>query len=243
MSSKPFEVELAEASVIDTKLALEMSGFPTKAALVLLLMVHSSYPFLTPTWQRVHAPLLRAAIETPPESQSAFGEPLDANNYIALGLAKVFMMNEGSPTAKYLVEPLTAGTLETLQLGVPTSYCRVLATTCGQLFDDLAAPSKIRSESLTKLIEGFEGVQICESMIERAAAAARTFRRRPEATTFIAIDNTSEELNFNTDRKRILDMQYEPSFDDNVKQDRSIDIYGRDANDGLADEIKRLAES
>lgn len=229
--------------MIDTKLALDMSRFANKAAPVLLLMIQSSYPFVTPTWQHVHAPLVRAAIETPQESHPAFGDPLDANNYIALGLAKVFMMSEGSPTAKYLVEPLTAGTLETLQLGVPTSYCRVLATTCGQLFDDLAAPSKIRIESLTKLIEGFEGVQICESMIERAAAAARTFRRRPEATTFIAIDQTSEELNFNTDRKRIIDMHFEPSFDDNVKQDRSIDVYGRETDDSLADEIKRLAES
>lgn len=39
-----------------------------------------------------------------------------------------------SPTEAYIFEPLTAGTLETLSLGVPTSYKRVMALTCGQLF-------------------------------------------------------------------------------------------------------------
>jgi len=34
----------------------------------------------------------------------------------------------------YIYEPLTAGTLETLALGVPTSYKRVMALTCGELF-------------------------------------------------------------------------------------------------------------
>lgn len=37
-------------------------------------------------------------------------------------------------TACFVLEPLTAGTLETLAFGVPTSYKRVLALTCGQLF-------------------------------------------------------------------------------------------------------------
>jgi hypothetical protein len=32
-----------------------------------------------------------------------------------------------------VVEPLTAGTLETLGFGVPTSYKRVMAVTCGML--------------------------------------------------------------------------------------------------------------
>mmetsp|Transcript_19979 Transcript_19979/g.62839 ORF Transcript_19979/g.62839 Transcript_19979/m.62839 type:complete len:211 (+) Transcript_19979:36-668(+) len=177
--------------------------------------------------------------------ERSVSDPLVAENYIALGLAKVFMLNGGgSPTAQYLVEPLTAATLETLQLGVPTSYCRVLALTCGDLFDDVAEPSSVNLASLATLTADYEDVKLCEDMIERATAAARTFRRRVEATQFIPVYQTSEDLNFNTDRKRIMDFHFEPSFDDNVKQHSSIDVYGRtDDSDDLADEIKRLAES
>lgn len=184
-----------------------------------------------------------ATIEAPPAGGA--GAPLTSQNYIALGMAKVFTMQEGgSPAPLYLVEPLTAGTLETLQLGVPTSYIRVLASTCGAVFDDAQNPTDIDVASLQKLTDGFEGYQICEDFIERATAAARTFRRRPEAAMFLQVDQTSEELNFNTERKRIMDLHYEPSFDDNVKQHSSIDVYGRDdSDDPLADEIKRLAES
>ena len=170
-------------------------------------------------------------------------EPLNQENYIAVGLAQVFMLNAGSsPTAQYLIEPLTAATLESLQLGVPTSYCRVLALTCGDLFDDVVEPAAINQDALAPLIDGFEDVKICENMIERSMAAARTFRRRIEATEFVPLYETSEDLNFNIERKRIMDQIYEPSFDDNVKQDRSIDVYGR-SDDALADEIQRLAES
>lgn len=39
------------------------------------------------------------------------------------------------PTTEcYVMEPLTAGTLECLALGVPTSYKRVMALTCKDLF-------------------------------------------------------------------------------------------------------------
>ncbi|KAJ8604068.1 hypothetical protein CTAYLR_001759 [Chrysophaeum taylorii] len=185
------------------------------------------------------------AVEESAAPASVADVPLTDSNYVAMGLAKVFFMSEGKAQGQYIIEPLTAGTLETLQLGVPTSYCRIFGTTCGDLFDDPANPSVVQVKNLAKLTEGYENVQLCESMIERSMAAARTFRRRPEAAEYVAVDDTSEEVNFNTDRKRIMDLQYEPSFDDNVKQDRSIDVYNRGGGDDdtLADEINRLAES
>ena len=40
-----------------------------------------------------------------------------------------------------------------------------------------------------------------------------------------------EELNYSVEKKRILDEKWEPDFSDNVKQDISIDVYGRDQDD------------
>ena len=55
----------------------------------------------------------------------------------------------------------------------------------------------------------------------------------------------SDEYNFSTDRKRILNQIVEVNFDDNVKQDKSIDVYGRsddsDGDDSLNKEIERLS--
>lgn len=207
---------------------------------VLMALVRPCSPLVPPSASAQRLAALAATVEDRPTAL----DPLAAENYVAMGLAKVFLMNEGKPKEQYIVEPLTAGTLETLQLGVPTSYCRVLATTCGDLFDDAAMPTTLNVEALDKLTEGYD-FQLCESILERSMAAARTFRRRPEAASFVPVHETTEDVNFNTDRKRIMDLHYEPKFDDNVKQDRSIDVYGRsdDNNDALADEIKRLAES
>lgn len=52
----------------------------------------------------------------------------------------------------YIMEPLTAGTLECLALGVPTSYKRVMALTCGELLQgDLGAPTGVNIEALKPL--------------------------------------------------------------------------------------------
>ena len=40
-----------------------------------------------------------------------------------------------------------------------------------------------------------------------------------------------EDFNFNLDHKRVLNHSYEPDDSDNIKQDMSIDVYGRDKDD------------
>eukprot|EP00633_Aureoumbra_lagunensis_P001599 CAMPEP_0197290848 /NCGR_PEP_ID=MMETSP0890-20130614/10259_1 /TAXON_ID=44058 ORGANISM="Aureoumbra lagunensis, Strain CCMP1510" /NCGR_SAMPLE_ID=MMETSP0890 /ASSEMBLY_ACC=CAM_ASM_000533 /LENGTH=211 /DNA_ID=CAMNT_0042763185 /DNA_START=25 /DNA_END=660 /DNA_ORIENTATION=+ len=166
-------------------------------------------------------------------------EALAADAYIAMGLAKVYKTNDdGGVDEMLLIEPLTAGTLETLELGVPTSYCRIMATTIGEILDG----DQVKLDNIQALIQD-DTVSICENMSERAQAAARTFRRRPEAQ-ILDIGSIRDDFNFNTDRKRVIDQIYEPSFDDNVKQHASIDVYNRnDDDEKLSDEIKRLAET
>jgi hypothetical protein len=49
------------------------------------------------------------------------------------------------------------------------------------------------------------------------------------------------KTNFSTSPKRVLNEKFEPSFEDNVKQDISIDVYGRKKDDkDLKNEIEKL---
>ncbi len=141
------------------------------------------------------------------------------------------------------MEPLTAGTLECLALGVPTSYKRVMGLTCADLFlgDNLRAPAGINIEALRPLAKAGEVVSECEDMLVRSMAAARTFKRRVEAQ-IIPLGEVADDFNFNTEKKRVLNQVFEPSFADNVKQDKSIDVYGR-ADDEFNDEVAKLANA
>jgi len=69
-----------------------------------------------------------------------------------------------------------------------------------------------------------------EKFEERAAAAARTMKRRKESQ-MVELGAICSNYQFSTERKRILDAAYEPSFEDNVKQDMSIDVYNREADE------------
>jgi len=61
----------------------------------------------------------------------------------------------------------------------------------------------------------------------------------------LAPGELADDFNFNTDKKRILNYKYEPSFEDNVKQDISIDVYGRkeEGKGDINDEIERLVST
>lgn len=65
--------------------------------------------------------------------------------------------------------------------------------------------------------------QICENALERTLAAARTYKRRVEAQ-MCGYGDLLDGFNFSTERKRILNHKFEPSFDDNVKQVRGWSV-------------------
>ena len=173
--------------------------------------------------------------------------PLVADDYVAVGLACCFLLDPDTQKVEeaYIYEPLTAGTLETIHLGVPTSYKRVIGISIGELFqgnEDINNPTTVNREALTQLFDGMESVTEAEEFVVRTLCAARTFRRRVEAKSVVDIGNMRDNFNFDVTRKRILNEVYEPSFDDNVKQDKSIDVYGR-SDDVDAAEIERLANA
>lgn len=155
------------------------------------------------------------------------------DDHVVLGVATCFQRsgaNSGGKLSEVLiVEPLPASTVDCVhRLGVPTSYRRLHATTIGALSDEI-------SELPGGLVEEGESVAWAESFEERIAAAARTFRRSPEIVEQIKIGET-KEVNHSVATKRVLNEEWEPNFEDNVKQDISIDVYDR-ANDVDASEI------
>ncbi|CAM9742392.1 unnamed protein product, partial [Phaeothamnion confervicola] len=170
-------------------------------------------------------------------------KPLTADDYMAIGLACCYVMNEENKLDEYYVyEPLTAGTLETIDKGIETSYRRVMALRCADYFTgDVADPTGVNMDAI-KALDGGEGGHLCEDAIMRSQAAARTFRRRVEAQV-IPVGEVVDDFNFNTERKRILNHKYEPSFDDNVKQDKSIDVYGREPEEQLDAQIAALEKA
>ncbi|CAM9829824.1 unnamed protein product [Pylaiella littoralis] len=156
--------------------------------------------------------------------------PLEDDDYVSFGIACCFVMNDNLKLDEYYVyEPLTAATLETIasSQSLPTSYKRVTAFHCKDIFiGPPSRPTGIQVEKLKILDQGLDA-HICENVLERTLAAARTYKRRVEAQ-MCGYGDILDGFNFSTERKRILNHKFEPSFDDNVKQDKSIDVYGRE---------------
>ena len=92
--------------------------------------------------------LIPPRLSLPPtclNAEFASQAPLLADDYISYGLACCFAMDDNNkPQPTYVIEPLTAGTLETIFKGVPTSYKRVVGLSCGtSLIGDPADPDGV----------------------------------------------------------------------------------------------------
>ncbi len=175
-------------------------------------------------------------------------KPLLTDDYVAVGLACCFAHHPdtGKLTESWIYEPLTAGSLETIEKGIETSYKRVMALQAGDFFEgDPASPTGVKLENIAALSADLPEINAepCSNIIERTAAASRTFRRRVEAK-MLEFNEMSDEYNFSVERKRVLNAVKVVKDDDNVKQDMSIDVYGREKDEdeaATAQEIERLA--
>jgi hypothetical protein len=161
-----------------------------------------------------------------------FSDQVKPEEYVVLGLAWCFQRNSSGKLQELVViEPVPTSTLETILQGVPTSYKRLVATTYKEAKDISSLPSAfVESERVT----------YCERFDERLQAATRTYRARNESKK-IELGEVYSKTNFSTSPKRVLNEKFEPSFEDNVKQDISIDVYGRKKDDkDLKNEIEKL---
>lgn len=134
---------------------------------------------------------------------------VSAEDYCVFGLATCFTREDGEVKEVQVVEPIPSAALEALNKGIPTSYQCAYAKPLGEFFqgENLHKPSEFPPET-----------QYCESFAERAVAASRTYKRRPEAQEIIPLGTKKENFNFSLEKKRILNAENIVSTEDNVKQ-------------------------
>lgn len=131
------------------------------------------------------------------------------DDYLVLGLATCFVKEEGQVHQVLIAEPIPSAALEALIKGIPTSYQLAYATTLGTV---------LSGDTPQKPAEFPADTQLCDDFAERVIAAVRTYKRRPQAQSFIPLGTTRQDFNFSTERKRVLNSQRIIRTEDNVKQ-------------------------
>jgi hypothetical protein len=135
---------------------------------------------------------------------------LQPSDYIILGIANCFIKADGEVQQVRVAEPIASAALEAILKQIPTSYELAYATDLGQVLD---------SDGNAHLPEAFPAdVQICSEFSDRAIAAARTYKVRPEAQKHIPVGQTHTSFNFSLEKKRILNPDRVVREEDNVKQ-------------------------
>lgn len=143
-----------------------------------------------------------------PEVSYTQAPDLRADDYFVIGLAICFVRDDGEVHQVEVIEPIPSAALGALVKGIPTSYKFAYATSLGEVIkeDKLQVPTQFPNSS-----------QFSEDFIERAFAAARTYKRN-ETERLIPLGKTYEEFQFSTERKRVLNASRNVTKDDNVKQ-------------------------
>ena len=132
-----------------------------------------------------------------------------AEDYLVVGLATCFIKTDGEVHQVKVVEPIASSSLETLLLGIPTSYELVYATTIGAVLpaEEPVLPDNFPAEA-----------QWCDEFAYRATAAARTYKSHPEAKAHLPHGATKSDFNYSIERKRVLNSDRIVKTEDNVKQ-------------------------
>jgi hypothetical protein len=131
-----------------------------------------------------------------------------SDDYLALGIATCFQREAGELESIQILEPIPSAYLESLFQDVPTSYQCVVGTTVGAVFN---------SDQVAEL-SAEHGAHLCDNFSDRVLAAARTYKSRPEAKTLVPAGSTSTNLNYSTEKKRVLNFKNVVRTEDNVRQ-------------------------
>ena len=140
-----------------------------------------------------------AILDTAPE--------LSASDYIAVGVATCFRRVDDELESIKVLEPIPSAYLESLFQGIPTAYDVVMAMTLADLQQD-----DFREKA------NLADVCLCENYRDRIIAAARTYQGRPEAQSLVAIGTQRTDLNYSTEKKRVLNFKNIVKAEDNVRQ-------------------------
>ena len=134
---------------------------------------------------------------------------VSADDYLVVGLATCFIKEDGEVLQVPIVEPIPSAALEAIVKGIPTSYQMACGTTLGAI---------LAGESLQIPPEFPREAHFGAEFVERALAAARTYKRKPSAQNIIPQGTLKQDFNYSVDRKRVLNAQRIVKTEDNVKQ-------------------------
>ncbi|NEQ29477.1 MAG: hypothetical protein F6K04_00475 [Leptolyngbya sp. SIO4C5] len=130
-------------------------------------------------------------------------------DYLVVGLATCYTKEDGEVSEVTVVEPVPSAYLEAVLKGVPTSYRSLHGTTLGEV---------VVGDRPQMIAAAGAEVQFCSDFASRAFAAARTYQSRPSAQALVPVGTDLTEINYSTEKKRILNAQNIVSPEDNVKQ-------------------------
>jgi hypothetical protein len=144
-----------------------------------------------------------------PNVNSANSFEVATDAYVVVGVATCFVKEEGKLQALKVMEPIPSATLQTLCQGIPTSYEIAIATT----FD------AVWRNGQPIIPDGFPpDTQIGFDFENRLLATARSYRSKPEAQALIPVGQSKTDLQYSTERKRLLNANRIVRVEDNVKQ-------------------------
>lgn len=134
---------------------------------------------------------------------------LAADDYLVIGLATCFVKEEGEVHQIQVLEPIPSAAMEAIVKGIPTSYKLAWATTLNAV---------IAGDTPQKPAEFPDSAQFSEEFVQRAIAAARTYKARPVAQSHIPQGTSRDDFKYSTERKRVLNVSRVVTKEDNVKQ-------------------------
>lgn len=134
---------------------------------------------------------------------------LPSDSYLAIGVATCFRRVEGEVEQLTLIEPIPSAYLATIFKGVPTAYSAVYGMTLGDVVADgqpMGHPS-LPADAI-----------FCADFCDRVVAAARTYLHHPEGVASLPVGTRRDDINYSTEKKRVLNQETAVSPEDNVKQ-------------------------
>ena len=133
------------------------------------------------------------------------------SDYVLVGLAHCFTKQDGDVVPVKVLEPVPSAYFEALVKGVPTSYKALYSVCLSELLQE-------NEPMMEQLPAEAQEANFCENFAERALAAARTYQNKIDIQTQLPYGHVFSEVNFSTEKKRVLNAVHKVTAADNVKQ-------------------------
>lgn len=151
------------------------------------------------------------------------------SDYVAVGLAHCFREVNEKLVDYFVIEPIPSASVESMFKGAATSYKCIVGSILGEVLQ----------QDVGLLPEELRGGVFAQNFDYRTKAAARTWKKQYAQENLLQlapIGVVKKDFNFSLEEKRILGVVFEVKDEDNIKQDLSIDVYGRKKKEGKGDE-------